>query len=40
VALDLEPETVYEQALRIVHRAGRKLWLLRLKMFLLHATPW
>jgi hypothetical protein len=35
VTIDLEPEAVYGHALRVVQRAERKLWPLRLKIFVL-----
>jgi hypothetical protein len=35
VTIDLEPEAVYGHALRVVQCAERKLWPLRLKIFVL-----
>ncbi|HWC38819.1 MAG TPA: hypothetical protein VG476_09835 [Acidimicrobiales bacterium] len=32
MALDLEPDEIYSQALKVVRRAERKMWLLRLKV--------
>jgi hypothetical protein len=32
MALDLEPDEIYSHALKVVQRAERKMWLLRLKV--------
>lgn len=32
MALDLEPDDIYSHALKLVQRAERKMWLLRLKV--------
>jgi hypothetical protein len=37
MALDLEPDEIYSRALKVVQRAERKLWLLRLKIHMRRA---
>jgi hypothetical protein len=33
MALDLEPDEIYREALTVVRRAKRRLWPLRLRLF-------